>query len=218
MMLIWAACAVPFGAYSIVQNFNIPIQVQPQCFGTFALVTWAQILIYHNKWPAWKASTLALTLWLLFGGIEAALILTLQPIYDRGIGFPMVIMGVVASVLLAAGLVPPYLEIWKRRGRVIGINWVFLTIDWSGAFFSLMALVAQNTFDILGGVLYILCILLEGGIFASHLIWLLRTRKIREQAKEEGRTFDQVAEECRIQGADFKFGERNFHLRGQEKE
>jgi hypothetical protein len=52
----------------------------------------------------------------------------------------MIILGVIASVLLAAGLIPPYFEIWKRRGRVIGINWVFLTIDWFGAFFSLMAL------------------------------------------------------------------------------
>jgi hypothetical protein len=36
----------------------------------------------------------------------------------------MVILGVIAGVLLTAGLIPPYVEIWKRRGRVIGINWV----------------------------------------------------------------------------------------------
>jgi hypothetical protein len=77
---------------------------------------------------------------LLFGGIEAALILALRPLYDRGISLPMIILGVIASLLLAAGLIPPYLEIWRRKGRVIGINWVFLTIDWFGAFFSLMAL------------------------------------------------------------------------------
>lgn len=98
-------------------------------------------------------------------------------------------VGIVAAILLAAGLLPPYREIWKRRGRVIGINWVgitlvlgrtitegakvFLSMDWFGAVFSLMALgesspatlstntlrmhaVAQHTFDILGGVLYIL--------------------------------------------------------------
>lgn len=34
------------------------------------------------------------------------------------------VVGIVASVLLAVGLLPPYGEIWKRRGRVIGINWV----------------------------------------------------------------------------------------------
>jgi hypothetical protein len=55
--------------------------------------------------------------------------------------------------------------------------------------------VAQNTFDILGGVLYIICVFLEAGIFISHLIWMFRTRRIRAQAKEEGKTFDELIEE-----------------------
>jgi hypothetical protein len=71
----------------------------------------------------------------------------------------------------------------------------------------------QNTFDILGGVLYILCVLMEGAIFLSHLIWLFRTRKIRAQAKAEGKTFDDIAEESRQQGVEFKFAERKFHLK-----
>jgi hypothetical protein len=74
---------------------------------------------------------------------------------------PIVVVGIVASVFLAAGLLPPYVELWKRHGRVVGLNWVslhhhdrlstssakqrpsmqiFLAMDWSGAFFSLMAL------------------------------------------------------------------------------
>ncbi|PMD63345.1 uncharacterized protein K444DRAFT_661358 [Hyaloscypha bicolor E] len=212
MMFLWAICAVPFGAYSIAQNFNIPIQVQPQVFGTFCLVSWAQTLIYHDRWPVWKATSLTGIIWLVLGGVEAALILTLKPLYDRGINFPMIILGVVASILLAVGLLPPYVEIWRRRGRVIGINWIFLTIDWMGAFFSLMALVAQNTFDILGGVLYILCIFIEGGIFISHLIWRFRTRKIRAQAKEDGKTFEDIAEECRRENVQFRFAEREVVL------
>jgi hypothetical protein len=65
------------------------------------------------------------------------------------------VVGVVAAILLAAGLLPPYGEAWKRRGRVVGINFIFLTIDSLGAFFSLFSLVTQRTFDILGGVMYI---------------------------------------------------------------
>ncbi len=34
----------------------------------------------------------------------------------------MVLVGVIAAILLALGLLPPYFEIWKRRGRVIGIS------------------------------------------------------------------------------------------------
>lgn len=83
-----------------------------------------------------------------------------QPIYIAGNETPVLVVGIIASVLLAAGLLPPYVEIHKRRGRVVGINWVrripaesfkaesgltcvpqvFLTMDWNGAFFSLMAL------------------------------------------------------------------------------
>lgn len=177
---------VPFGVYAIIQNFNIPIQVQPQCFGVLSIVAWVQILMYsqyvaphtspthqapmarrdyiadaqvfltNSNWATWKATALGIVVTLAFAGIEAVLILTLRVIYERGNETPPIVVGIIASILLAAGLVPPYGEIWKRRGRVVGIDWVFLSMDCSGAFFSLMALVAQNTFDILGGVLYII--------------------------------------------------------------
>jgi hypothetical protein len=73
-------------------------------------------------------------------------------------------------------------------------------------------LVAQNTFDVLGGVLYILCVFIEGVIFMSHIIWRFRTRKIRAQAKEEDKTFDDIAEECRRENVEFRFAEREVKL------
>ncbi|KAK3298335.1 PQ loop repeat-domain-containing protein [Chaetomium fimeti] len=172
MMFLWALCGLPFGVYAVTQNFNIPLQVQPHVFMALCLISWAQVLVYHRNWPAWKASLLGLVVAAVFAGLEAALILTLKPIYDEGNEVPIMVVGIIAAILLAAGLLPPYGELWKRRGRVIGINWVFLAMDWSGAFFSLMALgrliwlasgrlvglteaVTQNTFDVLGGVLYI---------------------------------------------------------------
>lgn len=106
----------------------------------------------------------------------------------------MVIVGVVASIILAAGLIPPYIEIWKRNGRVVGINWMFLSMDWLGAFLSLMAVVAQTTFDPLGGVLFIIVAALETGIFMLHIIWLLRTRGLRQKAKALGIKFDDLPE------------------------
>jgi hypothetical protein len=213
MMFLWGVCGVPFGAYAIIQNFNIPIQVQPQAFMALCLISWSQVMIYGSGYSVKKAVAAGLTLAILFAGIETALILTLKPIYERGSDAPTLVVGIIASILLAAGLVPPYFEIYKRRGRVVGINFVFLAMDWSGAFFSLMALVAQNTFDILGGVLYIICALLEIGIFLSHIIWLIRTRKLRKRAKAEGKTFDELAAEIVGEvGADnFAFAERPLH-------
>ncbi|KUI73477.1 hypothetical protein VM1G_08851 [Cytospora mali] len=208
MMFLWALCGVPFGTYSVVQNFNIPIQVQPQVFMLLCLTSWAQTLIYSRAWRAWTTTLLAVSVGAVFAGVEAALIITIRPIYAAGNETPVTVVGIVASVLLAAGLLPPYGEIWKRRGRVIGINWLFLTIDWNGAFFSLMAVVTQTDFDVLGGVLYIICCALEAGIFASHIIWRIRTRKIRKEAKAQGKTFDEIAAEHEERGIPFEFAER----------
>ncbi|KAL8947015.1 MAG: hypothetical protein Q9222_006656 [Ikaeria aurantiellina] len=218
MMFIWAVSAVPFGVYAIVQNFNIPIQIQPQIFCMLALVSWSQILIYNHAWPVWKASLLAAGLGALFGGLQVLLVLTLRGPYSRGVEWPMTLVGVISAILLAGGLIPPYFEIWKRSGRVVGISkrmmrsalfstitnlrkidFIFLSIDWMGAFFSLMALVAQHTFDVLGGVQYLVCsLLLEFGIFTSHVLFLLRTRSLRRRAKDLEIPFDSLPEARRF--------------------
>lgn len=50
--------------------------------------------------------------------------------------------------------------------------------------------------------------ILELGIFTSHFIWLTRTYKVRKQAKEQGKTFNDVALEHEELGIPFKFAER----------
>lgn len=50
--------------------------------------------------------------------------------------------------------------------------------------------------------------ILEVGIFTSHFIWLIRTYKVRKQAKEQGKTFDDIALEHEELGISFKFAER----------
>jgi hypothetical protein len=42
--------------------------------------------------------------------------------YQRGIEWPMMVMAITASVLLALGLIPPYFELAKRNGRIVGIS------------------------------------------------------------------------------------------------
>lgn len=94
----------------------------------------------------------------------------------------------------------------ERITSLTAVDFVFLAMDWLGAFFSLMALVAQQTFDVLGGVLYICCIMLEAGIFLSHFIWLLRTRKLRKRAKDSGIDFDDLPEARKYQVIDPELG------------
>lgn len=195
MLMLWASCAVPFGVYAIVQNFNFALQIQPQCFGGLTLIAWGQSLYYHDDWRVWTATLATILVAVGFAVTEAILILTLRGPYYRGIEWPMMMMAIIASVMLALGLIPPYFELAKRNGRVIGINFVFLTVDWAGAFFSLMALVAQNTFDVLGGSLYIVCMFLELGIFVSQFIWLWRVRHVRRAAKKAGKSYDEYIAE-----------------------
>lgn len=45
-------------------------------------------------------------------------------------------------------------------------------------------------------------------MFASHIIWLLRTREIRKEAASAGKTFDDIAAEHEESGTPFRFAER----------
>lgn len=194
MMLIWSMSGVPFGVYAVLQQFNLPLIIQPQCFCVLCGVSWAQCLIYGRKWRTWTASLLLILLLAIFTAVEAGLIYAIRPVYSRGISWPVLIIGFIAVFTLLLGYVPIPFELLKRRGRVVGIDFVFLTIDWNGAFFSLMALVAQNEFDVLFGTMYALCCAIEMSMVTSHLIWLVRTRGIRQRAKEAGLTFDEFEE------------------------
>lgn len=191
MLMLWASCAVPFGVYAIVQKFSLALQLQPQCFGGLTLIAWGQTLYYGNKWRAWTAAAATISMVVVFAALEAILIVTLRIPYYKGVEWPMMMMAILASVMQCLGLVMPYFELAKRQGRVIGIDFWFLLIDYSGAFFSLMALVAQHTFDVLGGSMYIVAMTLETGIALSQAIWLYRVRHVRSEAKKLGMTYDE---------------------------
>ncbi|CAG5186654.1 uncharacterized protein ALTATR162_LOCUS11653 [Alternaria atra] len=195
MLILWSICGVPFGVYAIVQNFNFALKFQPQAFAGLTLIAWGQTLYYHNKWRVWTATLATVALAASFGIMELILILTLRGPYSRGVEWPMMLMAISASVIQVIGLIPPYFELAKRNGRVIGIDFWFLTIDYLGAFFSLMAVVAQQWFDALGASLYIACMVLETGIFASQAIWLWRVRHVRREAKKAGKTYDEYVAE-----------------------
>lgn len=122
--------------------------------------------------------------------VRIAINITTQPSYRRGVTAPMYVIAIFSQALYVLGLVPPYIELWRRKGRVIGFSWIFFGIDIAGAFFSLLALVAQHSFDLMGGLCYIFVLIMEIGICASHAVWLVRTRKIRAAARRVGMDYD----------------------------
>lgn len=185
MMFLWAASGVPFGVYFIVLEATMAIRVQPHLFMFFATCVWAQCLYYPPvKWPVKRLVLVVGTVCLLFAGIEIGLVFPLRIVYRNGVTWPTTLVGVIAAVLLAVGLIPPYFEIYKHHGEVVGFNFVFLGLDFSGALFSIFAVIAQHgDLDILGITLYCIVAGLEAGIFICQLVWLYRTRHERALAK-----------------------------------
>ena len=167
-------------------------------------VSW--LTVYCRKWRTWTVTLLLTVLFIIFAGVEVGLVYAIRPPYQRGTDWPVLLVGIISFILLigAYGGVP--IELLKRRGRVVGIDFIFLTVDWCGAFFSLMSLVAQSEFDVLFGTMYALCCTIEMSMVVSHLIWKLRTRGIRKRAKAEGQTFDECEEgrEWQAQGIDLE--------------
>lgn len=220
MMFLWALSGVPFGVYFIVQRSNLPVQVQPHIFMLFATITWIQCLYYPPiKWERKKLIVVVTTVCLLFAGIEIALVLPLRPVFDRGVTWPITLVGAIAAVLLALGLVPPYFEIKQHHGEVVGINFIFLGMDCSGALFSILSLVAQGgDIDIMGIVLYCIVIVLEFGIFGCHIFWVLthreviKQRKLDKAAEAEKKKAEAEAEAAGVTGGNTTSKRESFQL------
>jgi len=194
MLFLWAICTAPFGAYAVVQNFNLPLQIQPSIFCALCLVAWAQTLVYENKFKIWFATFITIAVASAFAGLEVLLVFVIKGPYARGVEWPVTSVGIIAAILLTIGLLPLYWEMWKRQGRVLGLSFKTLGIDFAGALLSLVALTVQHTFDIVGGLSYLAVMLLEIGVVASHLVWYWRTRHARRAAKAAGLTYDQYVE------------------------
>jgi hypothetical protein len=171
------------GAMSDIWPVGIPIQSRPRL-----------LLILCRKWRTWTATLLLMSLFVIFAGVQAGLVFAIRPNYARGISWPVLTVGIIAFLVMIAGYFPIPFELLKRRGRVVGIDFIFLTIDWFGAFFSLMSLIAQSEFDTLFGTLYALCCVIEMSMVTSHLVWRMRTRGIRKRAKAAEKTFDEFEE------------------------
>jgi hypothetical protein len=156
------------------------------------MIAFGQCLYYSHHYRLLTAYFFAITLLIMFVVIEVILIILFRPIYRAGNVTPLLAIGTIGSVLLALGLIPPYWEMFKRGGMVAGINFLFLATDAAGAFFSLMSLLAQPSFDKVAASMYCVLLGLEMGIFFGHgLWWCLKGRKL---SPEEIRALERLGE------------------------
>lgn len=99
------------------------------------------------------------------GGSQAALIVGLRILKDRGVIWPMKVMAALSAALLAAGVLRHYWDIWVHR-TVRGISFLFVGIDAAGDLFSLISVFFQPKLDVLGMVIYGTELVLWLGVFA----------------------------------------------------
>ncbi|KAF7938306.1 hypothetical protein BELL_0048g00170 [Botrytis elliptica] len=188
MMLLWACAGVPLGAFNIASGFNVALLVQPQILTVLSLVTWGQCLYYSESWGLKKCVLVTGGLGMVFGGIEVAFVAGLKAGQRRDLEWPVILMGVMSAVLLSAGVLRHYYDIYVHR-TVRGISFIFVGIDAAGDVFSLVSVFFQPHLDILGIVIYASEFILWCGVFAcggyfNLLPWI--KRRIQKRSENEG--------------------------------
>lgn len=167
LVLLWAIGAIPLGVYSIVQNLNIPLIIQPQIFGSLCAVSWTQCLYYTHKRSFAFCTCMFGMYCIIGGGFEVAMVFACRHALNVDNNpRPTQFFGILSSVLIALGLLPQYWEIWKRK-EVVGISYFFITIDTLGGVFSLLSLVFKPKFDIIAAVTYSLVVVMDSVILIA---------------------------------------------------
>ncbi|KAH9210525.1 PQ loop repeat protein [Leptodontidium sp. 2 PMI_412] len=198
MMLLWACAGVPLGAYNIAGNFNVALQIQPQILTVLSLITWIQCYYYDDKWTVMKCCLFVSAIGAFFGGIETGLVFALKSGVERDRHWPVILMGVISAVLLSAGVLRHYWDIYIHR-TVRGISFIFVAIDAAGDVFSLVSVFFQPKLDILGMVIYasefvLWCGVIACGGYFNLRPWIRQKIRVRKEGEGscEGQTVDGV--------------------------
>ncbi|KAI4265280.1 MAG: hypothetical protein L6R35_007149 [Caloplaca aegaea] len=102
------------------------IPVAANVLGTIGTVLWC-IQLMPQIWYNWKQKKtdglpgLMMFIWAM-SAVPFGVYAIVQGPYLRGVEWPMTLVGILSALLLAGGLIPPYFEIAKRNGRVVGIS------------------------------------------------------------------------------------------------
>lgn len=142
-----------------------------------------------KKWSVLRALAVVTPIACIMGGIQAALIVALRIARDKHLQWPLTLMAVFSAVLLAAGVLRHYWDIYVHR-TVRGISFLFVGIDAAGDVFSLVSVVFQPTLDILGLIIYGTELILWIGVFACggyyNLVPWIRKRLAKRKSGRSG--------------------------------
>ena len=112
------------------------------------------------------------------GAVEASLIIALRRASQEDLSWPFTVAAAFSAVLLAAGVLRHYVDIWKHR-TVRGISFLFVGIDAAGDLFSLLSVFFESTLDVLGIVIYATELVLWIGIMCCGAHYNLLPRLTR---------------------------------------
>lgn len=181
LVLIWGFSGPFFGTYTVVQNLNIPLIIQPHLFTFLAFISWGQCLHYGKGRSKLSATIFALTAIIIAGAVEVGMVYAIR---HSNIG--ILLVGIASSIILAIGFIPQYWVIYKC-GEVVGISYLFMLIDMSGGIFSDLSLVFKGQTDVFAALAYTVVVVMDGSILILALLLNTRAAQRRKQkAGDEG--------------------------------
>ncbi|GAA5894600.1 Ilt1p [Sporobolomyces salmoneus] len=191
----WLFSGIFLGIYAILENINIPIIVQPHCYGALTAVIFCQMVYFDRKWSLTNSLLLFLAYCIIGGGFEVGMYFAAKPGVDRGILGASIPFGILSDLCLAAGFVPQFWQIWKDR-EVFGLSYTFLAMDTIGAVFSILSLAFKASLDGVAFAGYLAVIVFEVLIVILALILnpaAKRRRLASEQQLDQHATFQSEA-------------------------
>ncbi|GAA5873452.1 hypothetical protein JCM16303_001127 [Sporobolomyces ruberrimus] len=188
----WLFSGIFLGIYAILENINIPIIVQPHCYGALTAIIFCQMVFYDRKWSLRNSLLLFLAYCLVGGGFEVGMYYAAKPGVDRGIAAASMPFGILSDLCLAAGFFPQFWQIWKDR-EVIGLSYTFLAMDTIGAVFSILSLAFKTHLDGIAFAGYLVVIVFEVIIVVLALILNPSAKRRRLEAETTEGPLDQHA-------------------------
>ncbi|TFK74938.1 hypothetical protein BDN72DRAFT_600536 [Pluteus cervinus] len=181
LVLIWGLSTAPMGVYCIVKGLSVPLIAQPHLFGFFSLVSWGQCQYYSQGRTLFASACMTLFVISIVAGFEVGMVYALRPSFTQGNKKGVLSFGIMSSVLIAAGLLPQYYEIYKCN-EVLGISMAFMTIDILGGVFSVISLTFKSDFETLACIAYSLVIVLDFVIVVAAFVLNPRAQRRRRQS------------------------------------